>query len=473
MIPYFIHRALLARGETTSAAAVRSALDAAEAHAWTNAFIELFGEEAAARARASDARFQSGTARALEGCIVAVKDNISIKGKRLSCASRILGDFTSVYDATVIARLRAAGALLLGRTNMDEFAMGSSGEFSCFGPVLHPLDSGKVAGGSSAGSAVAVATGAAMIALGSDTGGSVRQPAAFCGVVGCKPTYGFLSRYGLVSFAPSCDHIGVMARTVDDISLALSTLGGVDPRDSTSIGNISLTSEGDRSHETMRVGFPREHLGMPMDGAIQEAIASFRESCVHAGCPVSDVSLPHTPYALPAYVILTTAEASSNLARFDGVRFGSGAAMRDDFHDWISRTRTAGFGKEVRRRILLGAFALSHGYAERFYQKAEFARSLVRQDFSTAFETIDILVLPTTLTTAFPLGERAKDPVRMYQSDVCTAPASLAGIPAISVPFGVDARGLPIGIQVMVGAGRDGDMLQFARFVEQEGRKRG
>jgi aspartyl-tRNA(Asn)/glutamyl-tRNA(Gln) amidotransferase subunit A len=470
MIPYTLHRQVLDRGETTSTAAVRAALDRAEAVRGTNAIIELFRGDACTEAQRCDARFPTARARALEGCTIVVKDNISIAGKALTCASRVLQGFEAVYDATVVARLRNAGAILLGRGNMDEFAMGSSGEYSCYGPVLHPLDAGCVAGGSSGGPAAAVATGLAMAAIGSDTGGSVRLPAAYCGVVGFKPGYGVLSRRGLVSFAPSCDHIGLLARSVDDIALLLRVLGGSDAGDSTSVATPACDSARPADNTKPRIGFLHEYADM--DPAVRHAFASLRVDCEQSDWPVADVSLAHARYALPSYVVISMAEASSNLARYDGVRFGRQVPGGEDYGTWIARNRSAGFGREVRRRILLGSFVLSHGYADRYYAKAQSVRQSLCEDFRRTFKDVDVIATPTTLTTAFKLGERLDDPVRMYQSDLCTVPANLAGIPAISIPYGADQQGMPIGMQLMANRGQEHMLLNVARFVERRAQER-
>lgn len=447
----------------TSSAAERSAqaLEVIRRRADLGAFLHVDEEGAKAAAAESDERFAAGLARPLEGLIVAVKDNISVSGQPLTCASRILEGFRPLYNATVIERLKDAGAVIIGKTNMDEFAMGSSNETSAFGPVRNSFDADRVPGGSSGGSAVAVAAGMCHVALGSDTGGSIRQPAAFCGVYGLKPTYGRVSRHGLVAFASSLDQIGIFSRTVADMQEVFEVISGPDPMDSTSAREVpTLTALPDRPRIA---ALPLSQL----DGCADDVIAAygaFRERLVASGAQIVDVELPHTQLWIPTYFILATAEASSNLARFDGVRYGLRVDSEDG--DITTASRSEGFGAEVQRRITLGTFALSKGYGEAYYTKAQQARTLIRQSYDRVFETYDAFALPTTPTTAFRLGEKS-DPVSMWLSDYFTVSANIAGIPALNLPFGNDAKGLPIGMQLQ------GPMFSDERLMELAARLAG
>ncbi len=430
-----------------------------------NAFTHLREEAALAEAEDSDARRARGEARSpLEGIPVALKDNVCQAGEPAQCASRILEGWKSPYDATAVARLRAAGAIVVGRTNMDEFAMGSSTENSVHGPARNPWDPECAPGGSSGGSAVAVAAGVVPAALGSDTGGSIRQPASFCGVVGMKPTYGRVSRYGLVAFASSLDQIGPFARTVEDATLVLEAIAGHDPCDATSIPEPAPALAGALSGDVsgLVIGLPREYFAS--DGADPEVLAAVRTAVAEleqAGAKTREVSLPHTPYAVATYYLVATAEASSNLARYDGVRYGRRAERVGDLLDMYRRTRSEGFGAEVKRRILLGTYVLSAGYYDAYYRKAQQVRTLLRRDFEEAFAACDVIATPTAPETAFRLGERAADPLRMYLSDVFTVSAPLAGIPALSVPCGF-VDGLPVGLQLMGRALDEASLLRVA-----------
>ena len=447
----------------TSSAAERSAqaLEVIRRRADLGAFLHVDEEGAKAAAAESDERFAAGLARPLEGLVVAVKDNISVEGQPLTCASRMLEGFRPLYNATVVERLKDAGAVIIGKTNMDEFAMGSSNETSAFGPVRNSFDADRVPGGSSGGSAVAVAAGMCHVALGSDTGGSIRQPAAFCGVYGLKPTYGRVSRHGLVAFASSLDQIGIFSRTVEDMQEVFEVISGPDPMDSTSAREVpTLTALPDRPRIA---ALPLSQL----DGCADDVIAAygaFRERLVASGAQIVDVELPHTQLWIPTYFILATAEASSNLARFDGVRYGLRVDSEDG--DITTASRSEGFGAEVQRRIMLGTFALSKGYGEAYYTKAQQARTLIRQSYDRVFETYDAFALPTTPTTAFRLGEKS-DPVSMWLSDYFTVSANIAGIPALNLPFGNDAKGLPIGMQLQ------GPMFSDERLMELAARLAG
>ncbi len=404
----------------------------------------------------------------LAGVPIALKDNLCTHGVETTCSSDILAGWKPPYDATVIKRLAAAGAVPVGKTNMDEFAMGSSTENSANGATLNPRDTTRVPGGSSGGSAAAVAAGFAPLALGSDTGGSIRQPAALCGVVGVKPTYGLVSRLGLIAFASSLDQIGPFANSVADAALLLEVIAGHDPGDSTSLpGEVpAMSAHLDEGVEGMRVGLITEMMGEGIAPDVEARIREAAEVLAAAGATVEEVSVPATIYGLTAYYLVAPAEASSNLARYDGVRYG----LRVDAPttgEMMEATRTAGFGDEVKRRIMLGTYALSAGYYDAFYGKALKVRTLIREDFASAYERFDVLISPTSPTTAFRLGEMTADPLAMYLNDVCTIPSNLAGHPAMSVPFGVGDDGLPVGVQVLAPALGEVPMFRVARAIEQ------
>jgi aspartyl-tRNA(Asn)/glutamyl-tRNA(Gln) amidotransferase subunit A len=463
MQSYSTLRPRLLQRQTTCVQVVTDALAAADAAAPCNAFLEVFGD-ALERAAEVDKRIQAGTAGVLAGAIVAVKDNISIEGKTSGCASRILDGYRAQYNATVIQRLLDADAILIGRTNMDEFAMGSSSENTPYGAVRNPFDLERVAGGSSGGSAVAVATGVAHMALGSDTGGSVRQPAAFTGVLGLKPTYGRLSRSGLVAFASSLDVIGCFARSTDDAALIYASMAGYDAADATSAMepvDDPLPHLGDGVHG-LRIGIPAEYLHDAIDPAITGALDAAADAFRAGGAELRSVALPHTKYSIPVYAILAMAEASSNLARYDGVRYGRRAGGGGH-----TASRSAGFGPEVKRRIMLGTYALSAGYYDAYYRKAQQVRRLIHDDFLAAFADVDLLLTPTTPSPAFRLGEKAGDPLQMYLSDIFTAPANLAGVPALNVPAGKTQDGLPLGVQLMAPHFGESALLTAAACLER------
>ncbi|GIT77077.1 MAG: glutamyl-tRNA(Gln) amidotransferase subunit A [Acidimicrobiaceae bacterium] len=440
-----------------------------------HAFNLVLADEALAAADEVDRRVAAGEDPGpLAGVPVALKDNLCTRGVPTTCSSRILEGWLPPYDATVVERLAAAGAVVVGKTNLDEFAMGSSTENSAFGVTRNPLDLTRVPGGSSGGSAAAVAAGFAPLALGSDTGGSIRQPAALCGVVGVKPTYGAVSRYGLVAFASSLDQIGPFARTVSDAALLLEAIGGHDPRDSTSIPEpaASLTEVLDRGVEGLRIGVIEELFpGDGLEGIADDVRSRLGEAASaldEAGATVETTSVPSTVYGLSAYYVIAPAEASSNLARYDGVRYG----LRVDAPnagDMNTATRTAGFGDEVKRRIMLGTYALSAGYYDAYYGKSQKVRTLIVQDFARAYEEFDLLLCPTAPTTAFPIGEKTADPMTMYLNDVCTIPSNLAGHPAMSVPFGVGDDGMPVGVQILAPAMGEPTMFQAAAVLEAAG----
>ena len=439
-----------------------------------HAFNLVLADEALAAADEVDRRVAAGEDPGpLAGVPVALKDNLCTRGVPTTCSSRILEGWLPPYDATVVERLAAAGAVVVGKTNLDEFAMGSSTENSAFGVTRNPLDLTRVPGGSSGGSAAAVAAGFAPLALGSDTGGSIRQPAALCGVVGVKPTYGAVSRYGLVAFASSLDQIGPFARTVSDAALLLEAIGGHDPRDSTSIPEpaASLTEVLDRGVEGLRIGVIEELSGDGLEGIADDVRSRLGEAASaldEAGATVETTSVPSTVYGLSAYYVIAPAEASSNLARYDGVRYG----LRVDAPnagDMNTATRTAGFGDEVKRRIMLGTYALSAGYYDAYYGKSQKVRTLIVQDFARAYEEFDLLLCPTAPTTAFPIGEKTADPMTMYLNDVCTIPSNLAGHPAMSVPFGVGDDGMPVGVQILAPAMGEPTMFQADAVLEAAG----
>ena len=387
----------------------------------------------------------------LKGVAIAVKDNICTKGMRTSCGSRILANYMAHYDATAIKRLNEAGAIVVGKTNMDEFAMGSSNETSAFGPAKNPWDVTRVPGGSSGGSAVAVASGVVRAALGSETGGSVRQPASLCGIVGFKPTYGRISRYGLVAFASSLDNIGIFGQTSKDVADVLGVIAGRDPLDSTSadvaVPDYSATLDDDIAGKT--IGIPRALLGEGLDDEVRDSVLTAIDNFKNLGAQTVDVELPYAKYGIAVYYIIATAEASSNLARYDGVRYGFRAEDTPELRQMYFKTREEGFGPEVKRRIMLGTYVLSSGYYDAYYSKAQKVRALVKRDYVTAFTKCDAILTPTSPTTAFKLGEKSDDPIAMYLSDIYTVSANLAGVPAISVPCGLSSEGLPIGLQLV------------------------
>jgi aspartyl-tRNA(Asn)/glutamyl-tRNA(Gln) amidotransferase subunit A len=433
-----------------------------------HAFNLVLADEARAQADEIDAADPS-TRGPLAGVPVALKDNLCTRGIPTTCSSRILEGWRPPYSATVVERLRAAGAIPIGKTNLDEFAMGSSTENSAFGPTRNPHDPSRVPGGSSGGSAAAVAAGFAPLALGSDTGGSIRQPAALCGVVGVKPTYGAVSRYGLIAFASSLDQIGPFSATVADSALLLEVIGGHDERDSTSIAEPAprLTEVLDEGVDGLRVGIVRELTEAEgIDPDVLGRMNAAAEALAAAGAKVEEVSVPATIYGLSAYYLIAPAEASSNLARYDGVRYGL-RVDAEDITQMYGQTRAAGFGAEVKRRIMLGTYALSAGYYDAYYGQAQRVRTLIIRDFEAAYANFDVLLSPTAPTTAFAFGAKTDNPLAMYLSDVCTIPSNLAGHPAMSVPFGAGDDGLPVGVQVMANALQEPLMFRVAAAIER------
>lgn len=456
-----------------------SAREVAQAHLYRvddidhelKAFITVTPEKALLAADKVDALIARGEViHKLSGVPIAIKDNICTQGIPTTCGSRMLEHFVPPYSATAVKRLCDLGVVIVGKTNLDEFAMGSSTENSAFGVTKNPHCMSRVAGGSSGGSAAAVASGQAVLALGSDTGGSIRQPAAFCGVVGLKTTYGLVSRFGLIAFASSLDHIGPLARTVSDAAWALQAITGLDPRDSTSVApNIDSSQPLAAGVKGKIIGIPKEYFGPGVDKDVAEQVKRAIKVFEGLGAETVDISLPHTDYSLPAYHLIATAEASSNLSRYDGVRYGFRASGAESTDELIKLSRSQGFGAEVKRRIMLGTYALSKGHHDAYYSKAQKVRTLIRADFTKAFSQVDIIVTPTTPTTAFTIGSKIEDPLAMYRADIYTVSANLAGIPAVSLNCGF-VDGLPVGLQLMGPALSEILLLQAAFAYEQETR---
>ena len=466
-----IHEAagLLAEGRASSVELTQAVLDRIEAvDDRTGAFVTVTGDLALEQARAADERIASGDARPLTGVPMLLKDNMCTRGVRTTCSSRMLEDFVPAYDATVAALLYDEGAVLVGKGNLDEFAMGSSTENSAFFPTRNPWDLDRVPGGSSGGPAAAVAADECVYSLGSDTGGSIRQPAALCGVVGLKPTYGLVSRYGLIAFASSLDQIGPITKDVRDAAIVLNAIAGHDPRDSTSIAvkPPDYTSALDGDVKGLRVGVPSEYFVEGMEPGVERAVRDAVRVFEDLGAVVEEVSLPHTPYALAVYYIIAPSEASANLARYDGVKYGFSPQDADSMWDALEKTRQHGFGPEVKRRIMLGTYALSAGYYDAYYLKAQQVRTLIRRELDEAFEGLDVIAAPTSPSVAFRHGEKMDDPVQMYLNDVFTQPANIAGIPAISVPGGM-SEGLPVGLQLMGPYLGEATLLRAAHAYEQ------
>jgi aspartyl-tRNA(Asn)/glutamyl-tRNA(Gln) amidotransferase subunit A len=444
--------AALAARRVSSVELTRTFLDRiARAQVPLNAFITIDPERSLAQAGAADARIARGEGGPLTGVPVAHKDIFCARGWRTTCASKMLADFVAPYDAHVIERFDRAGAVLLGKTNMDEFAMGSSSENSHYGPVRNPWHTECVPGGSSGGSAAAVAARLAPCATGTDTGGSIRQPAALCGVSGIKPTYGLVSRYGMIAFASSLDQGGPLARTAADLALLLNAMVGFDPRDATSLERApeDYGRELERPLAGLRVGLPREYFGPGMDDDVRRAVEGAIATLRSLGATTAEVTLPNAGLSVPAYYVIAPAEASSNLSRYDGVRYGYRAPEYADLGEMFRKTRAQGFGAEVKRRILVGTYVLSHGYYDAYYLQAQRVRRLIAQDFIAAFGGCDVILGPTSPTVAFRVGEKADDPVKMYLNDIYTTAANLAGLPAMSIPCGFGAGGLPVGLQVV------------------------
>lgn len=434
------------------------------------AFLSANEDELLAEASISDSLRAEGKKRgALEGIPIGLKDVLAVRGQKLTCASKILENYVSPYTASSLEKLKSRGGIFWGRLNMDEFAMGSSCENSAFQPTHNPWDLSRIPGGSSGGSAAAVAAGECVASLGSDTGGSIRQPASLCGVVGMKPTYGLVSRYGLAAFASSLDQIGPFARCVKDAAILLEAVAGHDPKDSTSVeceipdyaSNISL-----EAFKGAKIGIPKEYFGAGIDPEVKAIVEKAIADCASQGAEIVEISLPHTDLAIPVYYIIATAEASSNLARYDGVRYTRRSPNTTDAIDIYYKSRAEGFGEEVKRRIILGSYVLSSGYYDAYYLRAQKVRTLIRRDFEAAFEKVDVIMTPTSPTTAFKIGEKTSDPLSMYLSDICTINVNLAGLPGISVPCGFSAAGLPVGLQMIGKAFDERNLLSFAASYE-------
>ena len=463
---------MLSAGETTSTAITQAVIERTDAvEDRVKAFLHRDVEDALAQANASDERRAAGKAIGpLDGIPIGIKDILAVKGQPLRCASKMLESYRSPFDATCIQKLREAGAVIWGRLNMDEFAMGSSTENSAYQTTANPWDLAAIPGGSSGGSAAAVAAGEAIATLGTDTGGSIRQPAALCGVVGMKPSYGLISRYGLVAFASSLDQVGPLTRTVEDAALLMQAMLGKDPLDSTSIEPPDAPDYPAALREKTgpwKLGVPGEFFAKGVDREVKAAVERAIDWYAGQGCEIIDISLPHSDLAVPVYYIVATAEASSNLARFDGVRYSHRSSEVSDAYTLFTKSRGEGFGEEVKRRIILGAYVLSSGYYDAYYLRAQKVRRLIFGDFEKAFAHVDAILTPTSPTPAFKRGERADDPLAMYLSDIYTIAVNLAGLPAISIPAGFTERGLPIGLQVIGKAFGEADMFAIANTFEK------
>lgn len=461
---------LLRRRQTSSVELTKAALGritSVEEH--VRAFVTVCEEQALQQARAADERLKSGEAAPLTGIPALIKDNMCTEGVRTTCSSRMLENFIPPYDATVVEKLKAAGMVMLGKANMDEFAMGSSNEHSAFFPTRNPWDLSRVPGGSSGGSAVGVAADECFYSLGSDTGGSIRQPAGFCSVVGLKPTYGRVSRFGLVAFASSLDQIGPLTKDVTDCALVMNAISGHDPKDSTSLPQPApdYTKSLVPDIRGLKLGVPKEYFVTGMQPGVKDAMDAALARLQELGAEIDwNISLPHTPYALAVYYIIAPSEASANLARYDGVKYGFSAKDASSMWDAMERTKQYGFGPEVKRRIMLGTYALSSGYYDAYYLKAQKVRTLIRREFDQAFEKCDALVTPTSPTVPFKMGEKMDDPMQMYLSDVCTLPMNVAGIPGISIPAGF-VDGLPVGLQIIGKPLGEETLLRVAFTYEQ------
>jgi aspartyl-tRNA(Asn)/glutamyl-tRNA(Gln) amidotransferase subunit A len=461
----------LAARKFSSVELTRASLERIDRHnATVNAFITVDADTSLAQARAADERIARGEAQPLTGIPVAHKDIWCARGWRTTCGSRMLSNFVSPYDAHVIERFNNTGAVIVGKTNMDEFAMGSSNETSWFGPVKNPWNTECVPGGSSGGSAAAVAAALAPVATGTDTGGSIRQPAAMCGVSGLKPTYGLVSRYGMIAFASSLDQGGPMARSAEDLAILLDTMVGFDSRDSTSLERPAEAYDRmlDEPLSGLRIGLPSEYFSDGIDADVRKAVDAALDEYRKLGATTVDIGLPASELSVPAYYVIAPAEASSNLSRFDGVRYGFRAEQYDDLLDMYCKSRAQGFGAEVKRRILVGTYVLSHGYYDAYYLQAQRIRRLIARDFAQAFEKCDVIMSPTSPSTAFRLGTRTADPVQMYLSDIFTIAANLAGLPGMSIPCGLDSNALPIGLQIIGNYFSEARMLNVAHAYQKQ-----
>ncbi|MFB2969396.1 Asp-tRNA(Asn)/Glu-tRNA(Gln) amidotransferase subunit GatA [Aerosakkonema sp. BLCC-F183] len=468
-----LHQQLISK-ERSAVEITKEALERIEAlEPKLHSFLCVTADRAIEQAMAVDAKIAAGEEIGLlAGIPIAIKDNMCTKGIRTTCGSRILENFVPPYESTVTQKLMDAGAVMVGKTNMDEFAMGSSTETSAYQLTANPWDLERVPGGSSGGSAAAVAGGECLVSLGSDTGGSIRQPASFCGVVGLKPTYGLVSRFGLVAYASSLDQIGPFGTTVEDTAILLGAIAGYDPKDSTSL-NVQIPDYAKnlkpnlKTRGVLRVGVISETFGQGLDPAVEKAVTKAIEVLQELGAEIHVISCPRFRYGLPTYYIIAPSEASANLARYDGVKYGLRTTDADNLLNMYTQTRAAGFGTEVKRRIMLGTYALSAGYYDAYYLKAQKVRTLIKQDFESAFEKVDVLVCPTAPTTAFKAGEKTEDPLSMYLSDLMTIPVNLAGLPGLNVPCGFDEKGLPIGLQLIGNLLREDQLFHVAYAYEQ------
>ena len=460
---------LLYEREISSTELVQSCLDRADQlNGELNCFISLFPEHALEQAKAADGLIAAGQAGPLTGLPIAHKDIFCTAGFKTSCASKMLDNFVAPYDATATDRINAAGGIMIGKTNMDEFAMGSSNETSFYGPVKNPWDNSRVPGGSSGGSACAVSARLAPAATGTDTGGSIRQPAAFCGVTGLKPTYGRVSRYGMIAYASSLDQGGPITQTAQDAAMLLFAMSGFDPKDATS-ANVKVDNYLDDLNQDikgLKIGLPREYFSAGLEQPVSDALISALNLLEQAGASIVDIKLPHTELSIPVYYVIASAECSSNLSRYDGVRFGHRCTDPEDIMDLFCRSRSEGFGNEVKRRIMTGTYVLSAGYYDAYYLKAQKLRRLLRDEFRAALGRVDVIITPTSPSAAFPLGSRIDDPVAMYLSDIYTVSVNLAGLPAISIPVGF-SDGLPVGMQIIGNYFREAGLLNVAHQYQQ------
>jgi aspartyl-tRNA(Asn)/glutamyl-tRNA(Gln) amidotransferase subunit A len=457
------------KGEISLKENVSFFLNEIEKNKHLNAFNSVFAEDAVAQSVKVEEKIKSGKHGKLAGLVVAVKDVLSIKDKPLTCSSKILKDFTALYNATAVQRLIDEDVIIIGKTNCDEFAMGSSNENSAFGSVLNPVDNSRVPGGSSGGSAAAVAAGLCDVALGTDTGGSIRQPASFCGIYGLKPTYSRVSRYGLAAYASSFDSIGPLANNTEDIAAVLKIMAGWDAYDSTSSKNAVPDLSGNLSlgNKKLKIGFAREYFGEGLSPEVKSAITNVMDKLKKDGFEIEEISLPHSEYTIATYYILTTAEASSNLARYDGARYGFRSENSSSLLEMYKSSRSEGFGSEVKRRIMLGTYVLSAGYYDAYYRKAQKVRRFIKNDFDEAFKKVDIIFTPTSPSPAFKLGEKTSDPLEMYLMDIYTTSTNLAGIPGISIPVAKSSEGLPIGLQLLANQFNETELLQMSYYIQQ------
>ena len=463
-------RSAIADGTTTMEAVTRHYLKTIQEKSDLNAFLEVFEEDALKQSIAIDLKWKGGNVGKLAGMVIGLKDNLCYKGHQVSASSKILQGFESLYSATVVQRLIDEDAVIIGRLNCDEFAMGSSNENSAFGPVKHPLDSSRVPGGSSGGSAAAVAAGLCLATLGSDTGGSIRQPASFCGIVGYKPTYGLVSRWGCIAYASSFDQVGPMTNNVEDCALIMEVIAGPDEFDSTMYQKPAASFSNElKADGKYRIAYIRDYVeNEGLDPEIRTRLIELIEQLKADGHTVTAVDFPFLDYVIPAYYVLTTAEASSNLSRYDGIHYGYRSKNATDLESTYKLSRSEGFGAEVKRRIMLGTFVLSSGYYDAYYSKAQKVRRILRDRTQSIFENNDFILLPSTPSTAFKLGERSADPIKMYLEDIYTVQANLCGVPAISLPLGKHSNGLPFGVQLMANTNQDSQLMAFSSRLMNE-----